>query len=140
MKLSPHFTLLELTKSDTATRLGIDQTPPEAVLENLRRLCVKVLEPVRAHFKRPIRINSGYRSPALNKAVNGTKNSQHLMGYAADIEISGVSNLELGNWIRKNLDFDQVIFEFCKKNDPSAGWIHVSFVGEANRKAVVEIK
>lgn len=134
-KLSPHFTLGELIRSETAERKGIDNMPPKDLLPKLERLCVEILEPVRAHFGRPFRPNSGYRSQALNEAVGGSSRSQHCRGEAVDIEIHGVSNFDLAVWIRDNLTFDQVILECYRQGEPSSGWVHVSLKepGEENR-------
>jgi zinc D-Ala-D-Ala carboxypeptidase len=103
MNLSANFTLKELTKSDTATRLGLDNTPDDAALENLKTLCEKVLQPVRDHFGKSVTVNSGYRSPESNAAVNGSKTSDHCKGMAADIEIVGIANADLAQWIMDNL-------------------------------------
>ncbi len=114
MNLSANFTLKELTKSDTATRLGLDNTPDEQALENLKTLCEKVLQPVREHFGKSVTVNSGYRSPESNAAVNGSKSSDHCKGQAADIEITGVANADLAQWIMDNLDYTQLILEFLR--------------------------
>ncbi len=139
-QLSKHFSLDELTKSYYATRRNIDNAPTQEVIEKLTLLCEKVLEPIREHFGKPVTINSAFRCTALNKAVGGVSNSSHLYGEAADIEISCVSNVELALWIEKNLDFDQLIREFMKPNDPAAGWCHVSYRKNNNRKQLVTIK
>jgi len=104
MNLSANFTLKELTKSDAATRLGLDNTPGEAEIESLRLLCEKVLQPVRDHFGKSVTVNSGYRSPESNAAVGGSKTSDHCKGQAADIEIPGVANADLAQWIMDNCD------------------------------------
>jgi zinc D-Ala-D-Ala carboxypeptidase len=108
MNLSANFTLKELTKSDTATRLGLDNTPNDAALENLKTLCEKVLQPVRDHFGKSVTVNSGYRSPESNAAVNGSKSSDHCKGMAADIEIVGIANADLAQWIMDNLGLHPV--------------------------------
>ena len=110
-QLTTHFSLREMTRSQTAARKGIDNQPPADVVANLRDLCVQVLEPVRLHYGVPIIPSSGYRSPALNAAIGGAKNSQHCKGRAVDFEVSGVSNYDLAVWIRDNLVFDQLILE-----------------------------
>jgi hypothetical protein len=125
--LSPHFTLREFVKSQTALRRGIGNNPDDTEIKNLIALCENVLEPVREHFKKPVRINSGFRSPDLNSAIGGSKTSQHMTGEAADFEISGVDNLEIAKWIRDQLDFDQLILEFYEPGIPSSGWVHVSY-------------
>jgi len=127
MNLSANFSLKELTKSDTATRLGLDNTPGEAEIESLRLLCEKVLQPVRDHFGKSVTVNSGYRSPESNAAVNGSKTSDHCKGQAADIEIPGVPNAELAQWIMDNCDYTQLILEFYTQGIPDSGWVHVSF-------------
>lgn len=127
MRLSPHFHLSEFTRSQTATRRGLDNTPSLLVIENLRTLCNEVLEPVRVDFERPVIVSSGYRSPAVNRAVGGSESSQHCHGQAADIEIPGVSNVDLANWIWRNLYYDQLILEFYTSGVPDSGWVHVSW-------------
>jgi hypothetical protein len=127
MNLSPNFTLKELTKSDTATRLGIDNTPDDATIENLKLLCEMVLQPVREHFGKSVTVNSGYRSPESNAAVGGSKTSDHCKGQAADIEIDGLPNPELAQWIMDNLDYTQLILEFYTQGQPNSGWVHVSY-------------
>jgi len=127
MNLSANFSLKELTKSDTATRLGIDNTPDEEAIDNLITLCDKVLQPVREHFGKSVTINSGYRSPESNAAVGGSKTSDHCKGQAADIEIDGVPNPELAQWIMDNLDYTQLILEFYTHGIPDSGWVHVSY-------------
>jgi zinc D-Ala-D-Ala carboxypeptidase len=125
MNLSEHFPLAEMTFSQTAVRKGIGNNPPPQAVVALEKLCENVLEPVRAHFGKPVRISSGYRSQALNKAVGGSGTSQHCFGEAADIVVPGVDNLRLAKWIEANTPFDQVIME--------GGWVHVSF-GPRNRR------
>ena len=127
MNLSANFTLKELTKSDTATRLGLDNTPDEETIENLKLLCEKVLQPVREHFGKPVTINSGYRSPESNAAVGGSKTSDHCKGQACDLEIEGVSNPDLAQWIMDNLEYTQLILEFYTQGQPNSGWVHVSY-------------
>jgi hypothetical protein len=129
MNLSANFSLKELTKSDTATRLGIDNTPDEETIDNLKTLCDKVLQPVRDHFGKSVTVNSGYRSPELNSspAVGGSKTSDHCKGMAADIEIAGIPNADLAQWIMDNLDYTQLILEFYTQGIPDSGWVHVSY-------------
>ena len=127
MNLSANFTLKELTKSDTATRLGLDNTPDDEALENLKTLCEKVLQPVREHFDKSVSINSAYRSPESNAAVGGSKTSDHCKGMAADIEIVGVANADLAQWIMDNLEYTQLILEFYTPGIPDSGWVHVSY-------------
>ena len=111
MRLSKNFTLTEYTKSQTALRQGIDNTPGDEHLEAAKTLFEKVVQPVRDNFG-PTVINSGYRGPDLNKAVGGSATSQHCKGQAVDIEVPGVANYDVAEWIKDNLDFDQVILEF----------------------------
>jgi hypothetical protein len=127
MNLSANFSLKELTKSETATRLGIDNTPDEEALDNLKTLCDKVLQPVREHFGKSVTVNSAYRSPESNAAVGGSKTSDHCKGMAADIEIAGVANADLAQWIMNNLDYTQLILEFYTQGIPDSGWVHVSY-------------
>ena len=127
MNLSANFTLKELTKSDTATRLGLDNTPDDEALENLKTLCEKVLQPVREHFGKSVTINSAYRSPESNAAVGGSKTSDHCKGMAADIEIAGVANADLAQWIMDNLTYSQLILEFYTQGIPDSGWCHISY-------------
>ncbi len=141
MKLTDNFSLQELLKSQTALRKGIDNKPADpSVITNLQVLCEKVLQPVRDHFARPVVINSGYRCPKLNKAIGSSSKSQHTKGEAADIEIPGLSNKELAEYIEDNLPFDQLILEFYNGVDPNSGWVHVSYVGDDdNRKQTLTI-
>ena len=135
MQLSTHFKLNEFTKSDTAIRKRIDNTPGPAHAANLKKVCEKILEPVRNHFGRPVRINSGYRGPALNAAVGGSNKSQHCNGQAVDFEIDGLPNPELAKWVAENCEFDQIILEFYDpKEGPNSGWVHASYAEGANRK------
>ena len=127
MKLSDNFTLNEMIRSNTAVRLNIDQTPSQLVIDNLRALCVNTLEPLRYLVKQPINVNSGYRSERLNKAVKGSKTSQHLIGQAADITVSSMPIEYLFKLIiNSDIPFDQVIQEFDT-------WIHISFNPLGNR-------
>jgi zinc D-Ala-D-Ala carboxypeptidase len=126
MMLSEYFSLNEMTRSQTASRLGIDNTPGDSEVESLRFLCVNVLDPIRKHFGVPFSPSSGYRCEELNKAIGSSPNSQHCKGEAADIEIPGVPNLQLSWWIRAHLDFDQLILEYYNVGDPAGGWVHVS--------------
>ena len=127
MNLTANFTLSEMVKSDTALRHDMDNTPGEAEIENLKRLCEKVLQPVREHFKTGVKVNSGFRHPDVNAKVGGSKTSDHCKGQAADIEIPGIPNADLAKWITENLDFTQVILEFYTQGVPDSGWVHVSY-------------
>ena len=134
MKLTKNFSLLELTKSQTAERKGIDNTPSPEHKRNLKSLCTAILQPVRDHFNHVVSISSGYRSPALCEAIGSKTTSQHAVGQAADFEIYGLSNGELATWIKENLNYDQLILEFWTPESPNNGWIHCSFNSEGNRK------
>ena len=135
MQLSEHFNLKEFTKSETAIRKRIDNTPNLEHTNNLKIVCEKILEPVRKHFGKPVRINSGYRGPALNTAVGGSSKSQHCNGEAVDFEIDGLANPELAKWVAENCDFDQIILEFYDpKEGPNSGWVHASYSKGKNRK------
>ena len=130
MNLSKHLTLFEMTRSETAKRKGISNQPTPQHIENMKVLAEKIFEPIRRHFNSPIYISSGYRSAALNKAVPGaSKTSQHSKGEAIDIDMdnsgSKITNKEIFNWIKDNLDFDQLIYEFGDETNPS--WVHVSY-------------
>jgi zinc D-Ala-D-Ala carboxypeptidase len=127
MNLTANFSLHELTKSETALRMGFDNTPGEAETEALRLLCEKVLQPVRDHFGKGVKVNSGFRSSESNAAVGGSKTSDHCLGRAADIEIPGVANADLAQWIMDNLDYTQLILEFYTPGIPDSGWVHVSY-------------
>ena len=134
MKLSENFSLVELTKSQTAERKGIDNTPSIEHQENLKLLCTHILQPVRDHFERVVSVSSGYRSEELCLAIGSKTTSQHAKGQAADFEIYGLSNRELATWIKENLNYDQLILEYWKKEDPNSGWVHCSYDVNVNRK------
>jgi len=137
MQLSKSFSLNELTKSDTALRHDMDNTPPPEAIECLRALCDNVLQPVRDHFGKSVRVNSGYRHPDVNAKVGGSKTSDHCKGMAADIEIAGVPNHELAQWIADNLEYRQIILEFYTRGVPDSGWVHVSFNPDDNKKQLL---
>ena len=134
MKLTANFSLNELTKSQTAERKGIDNTPSPEHQENLKLLCESVLQPVRDHFGKVVTISSGYRSPELCTAIGSKITSQHAKGQAADFEIFGVSNKELADYINENLEYDQLILEYWKESDPNSGWEHCSYSAGNKRK------
>ena len=134
MNLSKSFTLNELTKSQEATRLGIDNTPNEEHILNLKLLCENVLQPIRDFYGMPLSVSSGYRSTALCEAIGSSSKSQHTKGQAADFEIFGVANKDLADFVVKNLDYDQCILEFWNENEPNSGWVHCSFNASGNRK------
>ena len=134
MNLSENFTLQELIYSDTAIRMGIDNKPNDETIENLKILCENILEPVRANFKAPVVVSSGYRSEAVCLAVGSSSKSQHIKGQAVDFEIFGIPNKEVADWIVNNLDYDQCILEFWNEKEPNSGWVHCSYNGSGNRK------
>jgi len=136
MRLSTNFTLSEFTKSQTALRHGIDNTPQGEHLEAAKSLFENVVQPIRDNFGVTV-INSGYRGPELNEKVGGSATSQHCKGQAVDIECPGTSNYEVAKWIEDNLDFDQLILEFYTPGIPDSGWVHVSYKTEDNRKSVL---
>lgn len=137
MNLTANFTLAEMVKSETALRHDMDNTPGEAEIANLKALAENVLQPVRDHFGKGVKVNSGFRHPEVNAKVGGSKTSDHCQGQAADIEIPGVANADLAQWIVDNLDFRQVILEFYTPGVPDSGWVHVSYVSGDNKKQVL---
>jgi hypothetical protein len=126
-QLSKNFSLAELTYSGTAISKGLDNTPSAEVIANMQILVDNVLQPLREKLGKPIKMNSGYRAPAVNTAVGGSATSDHCKGQAADIEIMGMANGDLAKYIIENFKFTQVILEGFKKNDPNSGWVHVSY-------------
>ncbi len=136
MKISEHLSLGEVTRSETAKRKGISNTPTAEHLENFKILAENVFEKIRTHFGVPIHISSGYRSKELNDAIGGSQTSQHSKGQAIDIDMdgssNGVSNADVYNFIKDNLEFDQLIWEFGTDKNPD--WVHVSYVNGPNRK------
>lgn len=143
VKVTENFTLAELTASPAAKRLGLKNNPSPSEIENLRHLCINILERVREHYNRPIKINSGYRSPKVNAAVKGSVTSQHRYGEAVDFEIPGIANKDIADWIADNLEFDQIILEFYNPREgPSSGWVHVSLkrVGKNRRQRLIAQK
>ena len=141
MKLTEHFNLSEFVRSDTATRLGIDNSinDPE-IIANIKNLCEHVLEPLRAYANCPILINSGYRCPQLNAAVGGSRRSQHMKGEACDIRITDAATGDRWfRWMKENLPYDQLIKERAHKSSSSV-WIHVSLTRDdvKNRRQAFE--
>ena len=135
MKLTENFSLNELTKSQTAERKGIDNTPSAEHQENLKSLCEMILQPIRDHFGQVVSVSSGYRSQELCVAIGSSTQSQHAKGQASDFEIFGISNKELADYIDENLDYDQLILEYWKGEDePNSGWVHCSYTNGNNRK------
>jgi zinc D-Ala-D-Ala carboxypeptidase len=140
MHLSKNFSVAELVKSQTATRLGIDNSPSEEVITNLTSLCNMVLQKVRNSHGSVI-VSSGYRSPELNKAIGGSTKSDHCKGFAADFEVPGLDNKDLAKWIIDNLTFKQLILEFYKEGEPTSGWVHCSFEeGQNNNQVLTAVK
>lgn len=137
MKLTENFSLAEMIKSETAMRKDLDNTPGEAEIENLRALCENVLQPVREAYGRGVKVNSGFRHPDVNAAVGGSRTSDHCKGMAADIEIPGVANADLAEWIKDNLEFTQLILEFYTPGVPDSGWVHVSYDPSNLKKQVL---
>ena len=137
MKLSKNFSLKELTRSSTAARHGIDNSPNAEHLINLTVITHKILQPVREKFG-VVTVNSGYRSPSLNKAVGGSSKSQHCNGEAIDFECFSVPNPTLAKWITDTLDWDQIILEFFVIGDPNSGWVHCSYKKDGtNRRNIM---
>jgi len=128
MKLSENLSLSEVIKSNTAIRRGIDNHPTQEHLEALEDIADNVFQPIREHFKVSIGISSGYRSRKLNEAIGGSKNSQHSRGEALDLDADmygKITNKQIFNFIKDNLVFDQLIWEFGNDHEPN--WVHVSF-------------
>jgi zinc D-Ala-D-Ala carboxypeptidase len=134
MKLTENLTLLEATKSNTATRLGIDNTPPPAIVERMIETAEKIFQPLRDALG-PIRVSSFYRSPDLNRAIGGSKTSQHCKGEAIDMQGILASNKMLFNSACDLEDFDQIIWEFGTLEEPD--WVHVSYSKTHNRKQIL---
>ncbi len=132
--ISKNFTLAELCNSAAAKRFGINNNPDDKVIKNLELLAKNILQPIRDHFDKAIHVVSGYRSPGLNKKVGGASNSQHLIGQAVDIDNDNtdISNAEIFNYIKENLKFDQLIWEFG--NDESPDWVHVSYSAKPRKQ------
>ena len=133
--LTKNFSYPEMIKSSTAHRLGISNDATREHVINLVNLCNFILQPVRNQFG-PIRVNSGYRSPALNSKVGGSKTSQHCNGEAADFESSRISNPDLAAWIAKHLEFDQLILEFYDGVNPNSGWVHCSYKKDGTNRGI----
>ena len=127
MQLTENFSLAEMVKSETALRQGLDNTPGETEIENLRLLCRQVLQPLRNAYGRGIKVNSGFRHPDVNAAVGGSRTSDHCKGQAADIEIPGIPNADLAAYIAEYFQFTQLILEFYTPGIPDSGWVHVSY-------------
>ena len=140
MKLSKYVSIGEVTYSDTAKRKGLDNTPTEEHLENLKVICAEVFDKVREHFGVPLYISSEYRGDALNKAIKGSESSDHCKGRALDLDQdyrgNGVSNAQVFEYIKDNLEFDQLIWEFGSKENPD--WVHVGYRKGNNRKQILK--
>lgn len=139
MKISKYVSISEVISSDTAKRKGIDNSPTPEHLENLKVTCTEVFDKVREHFDVPIYISSGYRSAALNKAIGGSATSDHNNGKALDLDQdgkgNGVTNRQVFDYIKDNLEFDQLIWEFGSSQNPD--WVHVGYRKGANRKQIL---
>jgi hypothetical protein len=141
MQLSKNLALSEVTRSETAKRRGISNMPTPEHIENFKKLAENVFQPIRDHFGVPIRISSGYRSKELNTAIGGSLSSQHCQGEAIDIDMDGttVTNAEIFNYIKDNLNFDQLIWEFGTDTNPD--WVHVSYDSAGKqRKQILKAK
>ena len=142
MQLSKNLSLAEVMRSETAKRNGISNMPTPEHIENFKKLAEKVFQPIREHFGKPIHISSGYRSAALNKAVKGSLSSQHCSGEAIDIDMDGtdITNAQIFNYIKDNLEFDQLIWEFGTDANPD--WVHVSYesTGKQRKQILKAIK
>ena len=139
MKLSENLSLAEVTKSATAIKHGIANEPTPEHLQNLKDIAENVFQPIRDHFSMPIAVSSGYRSNALNELIGGSKRSQHSKGQALDLDADvygGVTNREIFIYIKENLDYDQLIYEFGTDEEPA--WVHVSYKSQGNRREVLK--
>ena len=132
--ISKHISSKEGVYSNTALRRGIDNKPTEDHLHFMEIIAEEIFEPLRAHVGGPIKINSFYRSPELNTAIGGSKTSQHCKGQAMDIDdtFGHMTNAQMYHWIKENLDFDQMIWEFG--DDVNPNWIHVSYVSPGKNR------
>lgn len=141
MNISKHITYAEAIKSQQAVRMRLSNEPTPEHLDNMKYLAENVFEPLRAHFGKPIAVTSFYRSEVVNRAIGGSLTSQHLQGEAMDIDaqvFGGLTNAEVFNWIRQNLNFDQLLWEYGSVSEPD--WVHVSLTRRrANRKQVLRV-
>jgi hypothetical protein len=142
MQLSKNLSLAEMISSESAKRKNIINTPTVDHLSNMRKLALNIFQPIREHFNAPINVSSGYRSLALNRAIGGAVTSQHCSGEAVDIDMDGsnTTNAQVFNWIKDNLVFDQLIWEFGNDNNPD--WVHVSYesTGKQRKQILKAIK
>ena len=138
MQLSKNLSLAEVLRSESAKRNGISNIPTKEHLANLTSIALNVFQPIRDHFLVPIHISSGYRSVALNKAVGGSNTSQHSKGQALDIDMDGtkITNKQIFDFIKDNIEFDQLIWEFGTDKNPD--WVHVSYAKGKNRKQILK--
>ena len=132
MKLSKNFSLNEFISSETALRRGIDNTPSAEVLANLKALCENIMQPLRDWYGKPINITSGYRSPALNRAIKGAANSDHMRGQAVDFTLPKEDYPKVFEWLRNNVQFTQIIDEF------GFSWIHISYDAKNLKKQALK--
>lgn len=141
MKLSENLELTEVIRSESAKRLGIKNIPTEQHIKNIKLLAENIFEPIRKNFRVPIRISSGYRNAVLNSAIGGSINSMHCTGEAIDIDMDGnsygISNKNIFDFIKNNINFDQLIWEFGDKNNPD--WVHISYKANGNQRKQVLI-
>ena len=138
MYLSKHLTLKEVIKSDTAVRNGISNMPNDEQLENLKLVATEIFQRVRDFFGVPIKVSSGFRSEALNKLIKGSKTSDHMKGCALDLDVDGytyITNVAIFNYIKDNLDFKQLIWEFGDDENPD--WVHVAYQKGKNDKEIL---
>lgn len=137
MQLSKNLSLAEVIRSETAKRHGVSNMPTEEHIANLKLVAEKVFQPIREHFDQPIHVSSGYRSKALNDKIGGSITSQHCSGEALDIDMDGTSitNAQVFNYIKDNLDFDQLIWEFGTDTNPD--WVHVSYESTGRQRKQV---
>ena len=133
-KISRHISYREGVYSTTATRLGLDNSPNIEQLANMKLVAKEVFEPLRSWVSGPIKINSFFRGPELNKAIGGSSKSQHCKGQAIDIDdtFGVVSNADMYYWLKHNVDFDQMIWEFGDDNNPD--WVHISYVSKKKNR------
>ena len=137
MKLTANISLDELIKSQVAERKGINNNPSPMQIENLKALAVNILQPIRSQFDKPLIISSGFRCAQLCLEIGSSINSEHCAdnkSAAADFEIPGVDNKELAEWIKSNLEYNQLILEFYREGEPSSGWVHCSYSTDLNKK------
>lgn len=135
--ISKHISLEEATFSQTAIRLGIKNIPGPEIISNMKLLAKNCFEPLREHFKVPIKVSSFYRCPELNKKIGGSKTSQHMTGQAIDLQAishTGINNEAIFNWLKNNVEFDQLINEY------NFSWVHVSYEKEGNRKQILVVR